>query len=99
MENSEKRKMMEDALTRLKTRFRASSAPARKGILDKVKRQVVDVNAGLKTVSQIGWRIVGAGAALYAAHIRQMDAGRRRAPHHQPTPRGKGMRGVDRDYA
>ena len=85
-----KRKMMEETIARLKSRFRsASSAPPRGGMLDEAKRQAMDVKAGLKTVSQIGWQQVAVGAAVYAAHIRQMDAQRHRARHTHPTVRGQ----------
>jgi len=48
---------------------------------DEIKRQAMSSIKGVQSVAQIGLVKVTAGAALYAAHIKQMD---RQAP---PPPR------------
>jgi len=47
---------------------------------DELKRQAMSAVANVQTVAQIGLVKLTAGAAVYAAHIRQMD---RQAPKRQ----------------
>jgi len=42
------------------------------------KRIASSLLEGVKTVSQVGWAKVAGGAAIYAAHIRQVDRGQHR---------------------
>lgn len=48
--------------------------PPRGSILAGVKRQAMDAVSSVETVAQVGAVKLAGGVALYAAHIRQMDA-------------------------
>jgi hypothetical protein len=96
-----KRKLMDAAISRERAAFKGrshsqASAPVRGGIFDEAKRQSKDVITGVKNVGQAGWPKVVVGAAVYAAHIRQMDRGRIR--HRGRLPQ-RGQKGMERDYA
>ena len=96
-----KRKLMDNVIARERAAFKErgrspASAPVRGGILDEAKRQTKDVVTGVKNVAQVGWPKVAVGAAVYAAHIRQMDRGRIR--HRGRLPQ-RGQKDMGRDYA
>jgi len=70
----------------------------RDGFFDAAPRHTRDVAKGLKNVSQAGWPTVVVGAAVYAAHIRQMD--REHHGHDGRLPqRNTKITGMERDYA
>jgi hypothetical protein len=98
-----KRKLMDAAIERERTAFKLrgraqTDAPVRDGFFDAAQRHTRDAAKGLKNVSQAGWPTVVVGAAVYAAHIRQMDRDRYR--HHGRLPQRNGkIRGMERDYA
>jgi hypothetical protein len=98
-----KRKLMEAAIERERMAFKArsrsqTSAPVRDGIIDAAKRHTRDVAKGLKNISKAGWPTVVVGAAVYAAHIQQMDRERHRQ-HGRLPQRNTKIRGMERDYA
>ena len=47
---------------------------------DETKKQAMSAIAGVKSVAQVGLAKVAIGAAIYAAHIRQMDRQRPQRP-------------------
>jgi hypothetical protein len=47
---------------------------------DEIKKQAMSAVAGVKSVAQVGLAKVTLGAAVYAAHIRQMDRQRSQRP-------------------
>ncbi len=98
-----KSKQMDAAIIReraaFKRRLRSTmSVVVSSGASAVVKEQAKNIAAGLKTISTVGWATVGAGAAVYAAHIRQMDRERHQS-HGRLPQRNQKMKGVDRDYA
>ncbi len=97
-----KRKLMDVAIERERAAFRSrsqTSAPVPDGFFEAAKRHTRDVSKGLKNVSQAGCPTVVVGAAVYAAHIRQMDRERHRQHHGRLPQRNTKMKGMERDYA
>jgi hypothetical protein len=99
----EKRKSMDAAIAReragFKRRLRSTAAvQVGGGLSEAVKEQAKGITAGLKTISTVGWPTAVVGAAIYAAHIRQMDRERHQAHGRLPQRNGK-TNGVERDYA
>lgn len=98
-----KRKLMDAAIQRERAAFKfrsrsPASAPVRDGFFDAAKQQIKSVQTGVKNVAQVGWPTVAVGAAVYVAHIRQMDRERNGQRGRLPQ-RNQKMKGVDRDYA
>ena len=55
--------------------------------LHQIKRMAMNAITHVETVAQIGWVRLGAGAAVYAAHIRHVDQQAKREAQRDTFPR------------
>lgn len=70
---------------------------ARGSVLGEVKRQLMDAVSNVETVAQIGWMKVGGAAAVYAAHIRQVDRETRQRTAQRSTGTPQKIERLERD--
>lgn len=75
----------------------ARAEAPRDSVFAEVKRQAMDAIKNVQTVGQVGWMKVGAGVAVYAAHVRQRDEGNMREIQQQRDARPQRVERLERE--